>query len=182
MKSLLIRKAKGWYNLYDSKVGIGSTQKALQGQKLSIRNCNEIFGVFDVEKLAGEYATSTTFIKKGEVPTYKEIEDAEHISEIAFIEGFNKAMDLNKDKVFTLEQVHKLLRLVQITENRDFWVYEDGKNVLQIDAFISKHIEEQTPTEIEVEVEMDNGSDELYVFPVPKLDEDGCLILKKIQQ
>jgi len=181
MKSLLIRKAKGWYNLYDSNVGIGSTQKALQGQKLSIRNCNEIFGVFDVEKLAGEYATSTTFIKKGEVPTYKEIEDAEHISEIAFIEGFNKAMDLNKDNVFTLEHVHKLLRLVHTLPNRELEVYEDEKNQLQIDAFISKHIEELTEY-VEVEIEMDICGDKVYAVPEPKLDEDGCLILKKIQQ
>jgi hypothetical protein len=182
MKSLLIKKAKGWYNLYDNKVGIGSTHEALQGQKLSIKNCDEIFGVFDVEKMAEEYATSTTFIKKGEVPTYKEIEDAENISEIAFIVGFNKALDMNKEKVFTLEQVHKLLRLVHTLPNRDFEFYEDETNVLQIDAFISAHIQEPRETEIEVEVEMDNGSDELYAFPVPKFDEDGCLILKKIQQ
>ena len=63
--------------------------------KLSKQNCDEIFGVIDVEKLADEYIV----IK----PKHREHEHNLAVS--AYIEGFNKAMELNKDKLFTLEEV-----------------------------------------------------------------------------
>jgi hypothetical protein len=67
----------------------------LGAMKLSKQNCDEIFGVIDVEKLADEYIV----IK----PKHREHEHNLAVS--AYIEGFNKAMELNKDKLFTLEEV-----------------------------------------------------------------------------
>jgi hypothetical protein len=37
----------------------------------------------------------------------------------------------------------------------------------------------QQPTEIEVEIVMDICGDKVYAVPELKLDENGCLILKK---
>jgi hypothetical protein len=141
---------------------------SIVGYKLSKQNCDEIFGVVDVEKLAKE-----------------EVCDCESIEcEIReeFTKGFNKAMELN-DKVFTLEDIRKT-----------YYVgYEDGKSGA---TFFQQLIQSlQQPTEIEVEIVMKNSrtgkiiksesdltwnEDGLCDRAVPKLDSEGCLILKKI--
>jgi hypothetical protein len=150
--------------------------------KLSKQNCDEIFGVVDVELMADFYGASV----KGSL-------DFKFGANKGFEDGFNKAMELNKDKVFTLEEVHKLLRLVHILPNFELEQFEDENNVLQIDTFISHHI--QQPTEIEVEIElicphpldtykcgMQYGCDGdgcNHPNQIPYLDIERCLILTK---
>jgi hypothetical protein len=173
MKAKLIKTENG-YGLED--VGIiafySSKRPVHKHYKLSKQNCDEIFGVVDVEKYVDEYAA-----------------EWEYTERIGFRDGFNEAMELNKDKVFTLEQVHKLLRLVHILPNFELEQFEDENNVLQIDTFISHHI--QQPTEIDVVIEMEcvmgcqnlilNGENSVCCGDKkPKLDSDGCLILKKV--
>jgi hypothetical protein len=170
MKAQLIKKAEGWYNLYQDKIGIGSTYPELQGYKLSKQNCDEIFGVTDVEKLAEE--------RFG-----KSLHHAN--SRSCYKEGFNKAMELNEHKLFTLNDI---LRAISFGQGMDLWKEEE-----QVDKFIeSLH----QPTEIEVEIEMVKVVDETKVIgavkgvkgsgdkittykSVPKLDADGCIILRK---
>jgi hypothetical protein len=161
MKATLIKKAEGWYNLYQDKIGIGSTYPELQGYKLSKQNCDEIFGVTDVEKLADE-----RFLGSDDITIYN--------LRFGFKEGFNKAMELNKDKQFTLEDMKKAISFGQ---GMDLWKEEE-----QIDKFIQSL---QQPTEIEVEVEMEDviqlKTRSRYITNMgkPKLDAEGCIILKK---
>lgn len=128
--------------------------------KLSKQNCDEIFGVFDVEKLAEECSIDW----EGEV--------MESIVGV-YKEGFNKAMELNKDKVFTEEDMRK--------------AYFDGYNDKEENKFFNPSKSIQQPTEIEVEIVME---DVMYTSNMPKegeqrpsqrpkLDENGCLILTK---
>ena len=142
----------------------------LRKYKLSKQNCDEIFGAVDVEKLAEEYD-----------PNYAitDISNGFH-----FIEGFNKAMELNKDKVFTLGQLITAMDMAR--------VMVDGKYA-NSGEYIYNFI--QQPTEIEVEIIMRNSrtgnivkhdsdlewdEDGLCDRAIPKLDSEGCLILKKI--
>jgi hypothetical protein len=149
--------------------------------KLSKQNCDEIFGVVDVDKLAEKSSESQSLFN--DLACY----------ETGFIRGFNKAMALNKDKLFTKEEVHELLRLVHTLPNFELEQFEDENNVLQIDTFISHHI--QQPTEIDVVIVIKNSrtgkiiksesdltwdEDGLCDRAVPKLDSSGNLILKKI--
>jgi len=102
-----------------------------------------------------------------------------------YILGFQMAMEFNKEKLFTLEDIHKLVRLIHTLPNFELEQFEDENNVLQIDDFISHHL--QQPTEIEVEIEMENIlyyiQQELNSFKLkPKLDSNGCLILKKLEK
>jgi len=134
--------------------------------KLSKQNCDEIFGVVDVEKLAEE-----SWGDKISSPYY------------SYIEGFNKATQLNKDKVFTLEDMRQ--------------AYNDGMNNIDGDGcsidnpdedFIDTINTIQQPSEIEVEIEMredylmwkHSDIEKMSDCLVPKLDSEGCLILKKI--
>jgi hypothetical protein len=175
MKSKLIKKSDGWYNLYDGEIGIGSTHAELQGHKLSKQNCDEIFGVVDVEKYVDEYAAEWKYTER-----------------IGFRDGFNKAMELNKDKVFTLEDMrNSLLKLVSEISCTDGVL--DGKSPYEASLWINNYIQSlQQPIEVEVEIKMEPCfyDDSLGGFSTsytedkpkeqPKLDSDGCLILKKI--
>ena len=135
--------------------------------KLSKQNCDEIFGVVDVEKLADE-------LKAG--ISYKEYD---HLIKRGIIVGFNKAMELNKDKVFTLDDIQEAHRLGW--DSHKDWVEGKETNVLFLDWIKSKQ-----PTEIEVEIEVTKSDDiksvekDWYKIGEPKLDENGCLILKRI--
>jgi hypothetical protein len=179
-----LRKDKDHYRLFVEDKQIGSTGTRVPSKEmylLSFEKCDEIFGVVDVEELADFYSTMTVFFKKGEIPTEKEIEDAEYISEIAFKAGFNKAMELMEDKVFTLSNLRKAFNSLENHPNRTF---------TELVALLQ-------PAEIEVEIEMEyigecNGNDNNGCFQdspghncgcfeyKPKLDSEGCLILKKI--
>jgi hypothetical protein len=131
---------------------------------LSKQNCDEIFGIFDVEKLAHEFSHNVC--------------GRSAYAGIGFFAGFNKAMELNKDKQFTLEQVIEAMTLYIRKEYA----------MSQVLSMIS---ELPLDSEIDVEIEMElmnideireQGKGFLHGNTrKPKLDENGCLILKKQQ-
>jgi hypothetical protein len=144
-------------------------------QKLSKQNCDEIFGVIDVENLAENHPL--------------EVSNASHGFGIkdGIVYGFNKAMELNKDKLFTLGDIKEVIKkarlLARLKEDYGYDEYMfDEEDIIQ---------SIQQPTEIEVEIEMEcpQCQEWGYVskckkdcnkkFLQPKLDENGCLILKK---
>jgi hypothetical protein len=146
-------------------------QKDYQIGKLSKQNCDEIFGVIDVDGLARKWRDNSMY-RDANAYSYKA--------------GYNKAMELNKDKVFTLEDMKNAFY--------NGWNYrgEDYQWPTAIKEYL-QHL--QQPTEIEVEVEMINSRtgkivnsesdlewDEngLCDIAILKLDEKGCLILKKL--
>jgi hypothetical protein len=137
---------------------------------LSKQNCDEIFGVVDVENLAFEH--SNDLGGRCSNRAYK-----------SFKSGFNKAMELNKDKVFTLEDINRAIRFgfdVGFCSNSD-------NKLKRLDLSEDEFIQSlQQPTEIDVEIVMETISDGLdemaqpQYAKEPKLDSEGCLILKKI--
>jgi hypothetical protein len=140
-------------------------------RRLSIQNCDEIFGVVDVEKLAEkEYPNG--------------IDGTDRSSEIyrrIYIEGFNKAMELNKYKLFTVEDMLNMYN--QAFDIGYNFGHESGDYKIGNIDFNEALQFLQQPKEIEVEVVMDKIPADLApggwdVFP--KLDAEGCLILKKV--
>jgi hypothetical protein len=189
MKATLIKKAEGWYNLYQDKIGIGSTYPELQGYKLSKQNCDEIFGVTDIEKLAHEFSQNL----RGRSNLY---------AIMGFDAGFSKAMELNKDKQFTLEDVlNAYMEGTNDGAQFESLMDYDSEDFDEAHEFAKEAEREfresiQQPTEIEVEIEMEKVVDETKVVgavkgvkgsgdkittykAVPKLDAEGCIILKK---
>jgi hypothetical protein len=146
------------------------TNGVTEGKKLSKQNCDEIFGVVYVEKLADEYANVN-----GDYD--------EHYGHIGFKAGFKKAIELNKDKVFTEED---LTHIVDIAVQWALRTNGTGETYQEMIRRIYQSFRE--PTEIEVEIGMDDiwdGLDSTRIFPkeetsFPRLDPNGCLILKKI--
>lgn len=135
--------------------------------KLSTKNCDEIFGVVDVdvEKLAVNNANDF----------YEKYRTEWEVKKNGFIDGYNKAMELNKDKVFTLNDLETVWH--RSADYRHNPIHENsfGECIKSL----------QQPTEIEVEIETTmrpvwGDESSMRATYVKKLDSEGCLILKKI--
>jgi hypothetical protein len=172
MKGKLIKLNVGvGYRLDDEHGNLFASTLQSSKTKLSIQNCDEIFGVVDVEKLAEkEYPNG--------------IDGTDRSSEIyrrIYIEGFNKAMELNKYKLFTVEDMLNMYN--QAFDIGYNFGHESGDSKIGNIDFNEALQFLQQPKEIEVEVIMDKipadlapgGWDEF-----PKLDENKCLILKRV--
>jgi hypothetical protein len=158
MEIKLIKTEVNYLLKNEEGVIIASTSIKKGINSLSKQNCDELFGVFNVEKLADKYFS----------------DKPENVSErIGFKVGFIAAMALNKDKVFTLEDMRK-----------SYYVgYEDGKSGA---TFFQQLIQSlQQPKEIEVMIVMDTDCTGEFKYLLldkgkPKLDSEGCLILKRV--
>ena len=117
------------------------------------KNCDEIFGITDVEELS-KIAFPCDYNCQGD--------ELDYFERMAWVRGFNKSIELNK-KLFTEKQVRMAIEIA--------WS-NDHLNKIDIIKTI------QEPTEIEVEIEMDIAMDGHTVLGY-ELDENGCLILKK---
>jgi hypothetical protein len=171
MKGKLIKTGNDYLLKDTNGEVLAITNGVTEGKKLSKQNCDEIFGVVYVEKLADEYANVN-----GDYD--------EHYGHIGFKAGFKKAMELNKNKVFTLEDIKKAINWAWRKTDR-------GEHILIIDEhnFIQSLRES---TEIDVEIKMEpcfydqslGGFSTSYTEDKPKeqpkLDSEGCLILKKL--
>ena len=168
MKGKLIKTDVN-YLLEDDKglvIASTSTKEGING--LTKKNCDEIFGVVDLMKLAEENSHKYYDVKTTDW----------HCNYNGFFSGFQKAMELNKDKVFTEEDMRK--------------AYFDGYNDKEENRYFNPSKSLQQPTEIDVEIKMEpcfydqslGGFSTSYTEDKPKeqpkLDEYGCLILKKI--
>ena len=186
---MILMKLGEEYKLYSHDSCIATTKESPY-KRLSKQNCDEIFGVVDVEILSDEYShDSIWFNKRG---TYNNQEFFEFIAKKSFMDGFNKAIELNKDKLFTIEDIQNILKS---TEDLFYQTLDEDGNVrfiLDEEVFTKST---QHPTEIEVEIEMvcphpsdtykcglEFGCDEdgcNNPNQIPYLDENGRLILKK---
>jgi len=165
MKAELVKRVDR-YDLYGADGSKISSSSPNPFGKLSVENCDEIFGVVDVEKLANERSKTC---EDCDVPVFK----AGYYD--GFQEGFEEAMELNKDNVFTLEDMmncwNKALK------------FQDHKETL------GEYITSLQQTEWDVEIVEEcldptcdgvNRKGECITTGKPKLNSDGCLILKRI--
>ena len=160
MKTKLIKTEVNYLLKNEEGVIIASTSIKKGISSLSKQNCDEIFGVVDVYKLAEEYVLTIN-------------DEDQHVdAKLDFIAGFNKAMELNKDKLFTYNQMVSAITESSIS--------------LRLPSLI---IQDLQSTEIEVEIEMEcldincdgvNRKGICIPGDKPKMDSEGNLILKKI--
>ena len=182
MKAKLIKKNDDyflevdfWYPKYIRPSLIANTFKKPDGDmyNLSKQNCDSLFGVIDVEKLADDYFKSTN-------------ENSVLWRRIDYKAGFNKAMELNKDKLFTVEDMRTaMLNAIEMTDFQKEQFRKDNDYHIALDIIQSL----QQPVEIDVEIEMEcldpncDGIDKKGVCipgDKPKLDSSGFLVLRKL--
>ncbi len=124
---------------------------------LSLKNCQAIENGYDLDKLADEMLEKAQTPHKLMSPiTYRD----------GVIKGFQKALELMGDKKFSEEDIKQTLYLKTGFDKNGFSFYKSDEEIIQ----------SLQQTEWEVEVEMDI----LNEYDKPKLDTDGCLILKRV--
>jgi hypothetical protein len=180
MKAKLI-KSDVQYRLHNEEGIVIAT--SFENGKLSKENCDEIFGVVDVDRLFLE--------------TPHTVEDEKDYWKIraGYIEGFNKAMELQKDKLFTVEDMKAIFAFGHVVGMNNILAIQSQHSPQPLPKPDSDKLRDeviqslQQPTEIEVDIRcyIGNGDKESDSFKeplvtntgIPKLDENGCLILKK---
>jgi hypothetical protein len=188
MKAKLIKDEDG-YSLFTREENstnrkfIATTQGMYVDHKLSKKNCDEIFGVVDLMKLAEENSHKYYDVKTTDW----------HCNYNGFFSGFQKAMELNKDKLFTLEDMKRAIDKAKqgsVKETHNGYGRPTEPRFVLDDLSYDEIIQSlKQPTEIEVEIDMeclDPNCDGINKKGVcipgdkPKLDSNGCLILKKL--
>ena len=133
--------------------------------KLSIKNCEAIVNGYDLDELADEYATG-----KSSSDVFKNAHQKD------FTKGFQKALSILGDKKFSETELY-----------RAFLINSAGDDFTLNQFFNNTVLPMFQQTEFDVEIEMGNKQQLINGYKnqpdnvlVPKLDADGCLILKKI--
>jgi hypothetical protein len=147
--------------------------------KLSKQNCDEIFGVVDVEKLVKEKYPNVDNEDYEYDSEWQML--ADEYKQKGFIQGVKEILELNKDKLFTSKDIEIAMRMVF-----DWSEGDNHSECTSLNELLDKFQSLQQSTEIEVEIEMETCSmnpldlDCDEIIERIKLDSDDCLILKKI--
>jgi hypothetical protein len=141
---------------------------------ISQQNCDSLFGVVDVEKLASDYAN------KRLNEEYSSSAGNFQAFSSSFRDGFNKAMELNKEN--TRRVVYEIMNHIG-EEYQGAFMDSQGLELIRIkekyfesDRTLESFLE---PTEIEVMIVMEDVK-YFRMAQRPKLDSEGNLILKKL--
>lgn len=165
MKGELIKVENGYVLM------VNNIMYATDNDKLSKKNCDEIFGVVDVEKLAESHAEEC-YERNGDPLEESYFENRKY----NFKEGFNKAMELNKDKLFTVEDIKKAFNAGWVQRHN-----EEGSTISNTLISIATEHPPGICVRITMSCSLPNGCTEPGIEctcdPIPALDENGCLIL-----
>jgi hypothetical protein len=165
MKAKLIKTDVNYILEDDKGVVIASTSlKRVEGLSLSLKNCQVIERGYDLDELTENF-WKQEFIKPGIIDTN------------SFKQGFQKALELMGDKKynreFLLDIIPKVIqKRLELTSNE----FNDWYN-----SEFLKMIFDRKEWDVEVEtVPALSNNGNVYYGDIPKLDADGCLILKRI--
>lgn len=189
MKAKLINRGNGDYKLYVDETTYATTSDNPY-KKLSKQNCDEIFGVVDTKEVIAKKMNDYNIVDKA--VDFSNANPENNGAYLSYIAGAYEAfsiMESNKDKVFTLDDMKLMFEFGYRKNNLIETTFESALNFIQ---------SLQQPTEIDVEIEMKKVVDETKVIgavkgvkgsgdkittykSIPKLDSNGCLILKRAE-
>ena len=181
MKAKLIKNKDG-FSLYISGDGsnkwIASTDGMMMDNRLSLKNCQAIERGYDLDELSEQVYPTPIFGLSIE----RKRERA------SFRQGFQKALEILGDKKFTEEDIKRIVNYALYSaESHDRFRTKNKSTYIQND--VNDYIQSLQQNEWEVEVEMEekygwdlhsNPPEKEFSHLEPKLDADGCLILKRV--
>jgi hypothetical protein len=167
MKGKLIKSYKHYSLWDDNKNCIANTINPYGfNYQLSLKNCEAIKRGYDLDKLADEFAKT-----KSSHSTFQNTHKRD------FRAGFQKALELMGDKKFSEDDLRLAIH---------FGMFGESNNQTTTIGFIQSL--QQTEWDVEITTEPhhngelinDGTTHPIEVTFKPVLDENGCLILKKI--
>ena len=151
------------YILYSKdKTVLGITSGTMEGRMLSLKNCQAIENGYDLDELFDEVDESID---------YQEFDFS------SFKLGFKKAIELLGDKKFSENEMWNMFYFGDSLKNQIKSGKIENKPMGEI---FDNYIQSLQQTEWDVEIVMDICGDKVYAVPEPALDENGCLILRRI--
>ena len=198
MEGKLYKSPNGehYYLTVDGKIfaEIGGHPLKTINQSLSLKNCQAIENGYDLDELVKESMTQNK-VKKDYLSFDEQVQRSGGFI-IGFQEGFQKALSLLGDKKFSEEDMRKAIAFGWDYEGRpkEEMLEIHNVNLEYNNSYFEdtqKYIQSLQQTEWDVEMLMESKDiDELRVdkgsflkpndIYKPKLDVDGCLILKRI--
>ena len=170
MEGKLVKTGNDYILYSKDKTVLGITSGTMEGRMLSLNNCEVIENGYDLDEVVEDIVKTIVPNDRGEDIWYG---TSMAVGKLCF----KTALEILGDKKFSEEDMRKALSAgLSIGYGRQF---EIENKQIEID----KYIQSLQQTEWNVEIEMvsipadraPNGWD-----ISPKLDEDGCLILKRI--
>jgi hypothetical protein len=173
MKAELVKRQDRW-DLYGEDGSKIASSAPNPFKRLSIKNCEAIANGYDLDELIEESYEKHRVNDKG-YSINEQIQRSGGFS-IGYEEGFLKAMELIGDKKFSINEVVELCKILMSNPFE-----KCGKTYQEL---TDNYIQSLQQTEWDVEIETEEkriggikGYGEYEI--VPKLDADGCLILKR---
>ena len=170
MEGKLVKTGNDYILYSKDKTVLGITSGTMEGRMLSLNNCEVIENGYDLDEVVEDIVKTIVPNDRGEDIWYG---TSMAVGKLCF----KTALEILGDKKFSEEDMRKALSAgLSIGYGRQF---EIENKQIEID----KYIQSLQQTEWNVEIEMvsipadraPNGWD-----ISPKLDEDGCLILRRI--
>ena len=191
MKGKLIKRSNSRFDLYTiedvNQVNTIASSFDNPKGKLSVKNCESIVNDFDLYGEAVDYAA-----RQGH-PSPEGFSDEQVGLLHGYIDGYEQAIKNFGDKKFTAEDMRKAF-------SYGMDVYAEPNDWDKINPYqkLNNYIQSLQPNSWDVEVEMKKVIDETKIVgtikgvkgsgnkittykSVPKLDENNCLILKRIK-
>ncbi len=195
MKAKLITDGNKNYSLldYNNELVATTMESELTNQKLSLKNCQAIELGYDLDELAcNEIRIDISVVKDIDAKRKKNSSPCIPLNEggcvgsnlynqvKGFEKGFQKALELMGDKKFSEEDMFDAVMLGCSFEGLGIEGVETYNELK--DLVIKRNTQTEWDVEVVIEV-INNGKGEdglLHETVEPKLDENGCLILKRI--
>lgn len=177
MKTKLIKFEEG-YTLNDVEGNpIGQTFGRFKGRKLSFKNCEAIANGYDLDELSENHAEEVYVRNEND---YNELANFEN-RKSNFEEGFKKALEILGDKKFSEEDIDEAFdaghEMIDSPKNYNDSLKEFKESLQQTEWDVEVEMRSKNIDELRESNKGFLNNSNLYI---PKLDADGCLILKRI--
>jgi hypothetical protein len=172
MKAKLIKTGEQYLLKDPNNETVAITAGSIKGRMLSLKNCQAIERGYDLDELFNDY--------------YKEWSPYSDIIDFNVFEaGFQKALEILGDKKFSEEDIAKAYNKGQILNIKGR--LQTGKNYVKSlqqtewDVIVEpKKVIDETKIVGSVKGVKGSGNKITTYKSVPKLDANGCLILKRV--
>ena len=162
------------YKLYIDRIPFATVSDSPYN-KLSLKNCEAIANGYDLEDLSLRYCDSRFNLDPCTVQTF------ERLHRETFEAGFKKSLEILGDKKFSEEDIKKALEFDKFENEFNNKFYESQESFIQS--------LQQTEWKVEVIMECSIGCPHFKLNgeksvccggKTPRLDSDGCVILKRL--
>jgi hypothetical protein len=173
MKAKLIKRGKNYYAFDENTIMVGTTDdfilrlKPLLTTKLSIVNCEQITLGYNLDEIVYNYLG----VKE------EDFSETDHLIKDAIEHGLNQSFELSKDKIFT--KVDMLKAIIMASSIPDP-AYTDGKKKSS-GEIVKNMVHSVSEWDVEIICMTSMGHEKSTNTGIPELDEDGCLILRRVK-